>query len=87
MEFRAGGRWEQDSPTERIPAFSSVVPVLRGAVARFDHLERSPAMSLSLFDRYVLFDSRFLSAVPCRSETGGAAPAHPHGARRPAHVN
>ena len=76
LEFRADGRWKQDSPAERIPAFSSVVPVLRGAVARFDHLERSPSMSLSLFDRYVLFENRFLTA-----------PARPHEVRQPAHVN
>jgi hypothetical protein len=70
LEFRAGGRWEQDSPAERIPAFSSVVPVLRGAVARFDHLERSPSMSLSLFDRYLLFDNRFLTTAPQAAGSG-----------------
>lgn len=71
LEFRAGGSWEQDSPAERIPAFSSVVPTLRGAVARFDRLERSPSMSLSLFDRYMLFDNRFLTTVPQGSGAGG----------------
>lgn len=54
MEFRADGVWEADSPAKRIPPFTSLIPVTRGVVARFDHLERSPSMSLSLFRRFVI---------------------------------
>lgn len=54
MEFRADGAWEADAPAQRIPPFTSLIPVTRGAVARFDHLERSPSMSLSLFRRFVI---------------------------------
>lgn len=54
MEFRRDGSWEADSPARRIPPFTSLIPVTRGAVARFDHLERSPSMSLSLFRRFVI---------------------------------
>lgn len=54
MEFRTGGVWEAYSPAKRIPSFTSLIPVTRGAVARFDHLERSPSMSLSLFRRFVI---------------------------------
>ena len=60
MEFRTGGRWEADEPSARIPLFTSIIPVTRGAVARFDRLERSPEMSLSLFDRFAMFESRFM---------------------------
>ena len=54
MEFRAGGIWEADSPAKRIPPFTSLIPVTRKAVSRFDHLECSPSMSLSLFRRFVI---------------------------------
>lgn len=54
MEFRGGGRWTADSATKRIAPFTALSPVTRGAVARFDHLERSPSMSLSLFRRFVI---------------------------------
>ncbi|GAA4510719.1 hypothetical protein GCM10023159_13720 [Brevibacterium yomogidense] len=54
MEFRGDGRWEKDSPAQRIAPFTSLMPVTCGAVARFDHLEQSPSMSLSLFRRFVI---------------------------------
>lgn len=64
MEFRGGGRWEKDSPAERIAPFTALVPVTRGAVSRFDHLERSPTMSLSLFRRFVIPGSLASAASP-----------------------
>ena len=54
VDLRADGVWEADSPANEISPFTSLIPVTRGAVARFDHLERSPSMSLSLFRRFVI---------------------------------
>ena len=49
------GSGRRHSPCEaRSPPFTSLIPVTRKAVSRFDHLERSPSMSLSLFRRFVI---------------------------------
>lgn len=74
MEFRADGVWEADSPAKRIPPFTSLIPVTRGAVARFDHLERSPSMSLSLFRRFVI-PAELPAAAPSACTGPGRAPA------------
>lgn len=77
MEFRGGGEWEKDSPAQRIAPFTALVPVTRGAVDRFDHLERSPSMSLSLFRRFVIPSSLGETVSP-------QSPVQQPPARRPA---
>ena len=95
MEFRGDGRWEKDSPAQRIAPFTSLIPVTRGAVARFDHLEQSPAMSLSLFRRFVIpgslrgapsrpapsLPSPVPQTLPPQSLDGPSAPSAPAPAR------
>ena len=73
MEFRTDGVWEADSPAKRIPPFTSLIPVTRGVVARFDHLERSPSMSLSLFRRFVI--PAELPSSPASARSGAASDA------------
>jgi hypothetical protein len=63
LVFRRDGRWVADDAADRIPLLTRVVPVALGAVARFDRLERSPSMSLSLFDRFTLLPDRFRTAA------------------------
>lgn len=67
LESRHDGRWVADDAADRIPLLTTIVPVARGAVARYDRLERSPSMSLSLFDRFTLLPDRFRTAAPQNS--------------------
>lgn len=76
LEFRCDGRWETGEPADRIPLLSTLVPVTRGAIARYDRLERSPSMSLSLFDRYTLTPERFHTARRVAEYTSDCAQNH-----------
>lgn len=63
LQSRHDGRWVADDAADRIPLLTTIIPVARGAVARYDRLERSPSMSLSLFDRFTLLPDRFRTAA------------------------